>query len=59
MADWEIFIFSAALAKLSVLATARKQDDIRARFQNGVLRIFIPKKQQPALEEKNMLTIAD
>ena len=35
------------------------QEDIHARFQNGVLCIFIPKKQQPALEEKKMIAIED
>ena len=33
------------------------QDDIHARFQDGILCIFIPKKQQPALEEKNLIAI--
>ncbi len=35
------------------------QEDIHARFQNGVLCIFIPKKQQPALEEKKLIAIED
>lgn len=33
------------------------QEDIHARFQDGVLCIFIPKKQQPVLEEKKMIAI--
>ena len=35
------------------------QEDIHARFQNGVLCIFIPKKQQPSLEEKKLIAIED
>lgn len=33
------------------------QEDIRARFQDGILCIFIPKKQKPALEEKKLIAI--
>ncbi len=33
------------------------QEDIHARFQDGVLCIFIPKKQQPALEDKKLIAI--
>lgn len=33
------------------------QEDIHARFQDGILCIFIPKKQQPALAEKNLIAI--
>ena len=33
------------------------QEDIHARFQDGVLCFFIPKKQQPVLEEKKMIAI--
>ena len=35
------------------------QEDIHARFQNGVLCIFIPKKQKQALENKQMIAIED
>ncbi|MDY3225297.1 MAG: Hsp20/alpha crystallin family protein [Candidatus Faecousia sp.] len=35
------------------------QEDIHARFQDGVLCIFIPKKQQPVLEQKNLIAIED
>ncbi len=33
------------------------QDDIRANFENGVLRLSIPKKEVPAVEEKKYITI--
>lgn len=33
------------------------QEDIRAKFQDGVLCLFIPKKQQPALENKQLIAI--
>lgn len=33
------------------------QEDIRARFQDGVLCLFIPKKQQQALENKQLIAI--
>ncbi|MDD5863388.1 MAG: Hsp20/alpha crystallin family protein [Firmicutes bacterium] len=33
------------------------QEDIHARFQDGVLCIFIPKKQQPVLEDKKLIAI--
>ena len=35
------------------------QEDIRAKFHNGVLCIFVPKKQQAALQEKNLIAIED
>lgn len=34
-----------------------KQEDIHARFQDGVLCLFIPKKQQQALENKQLIAI--
>ena len=35
-----------------------KQEDIRARFEDGILRLFIPKAtQQAQLEHKNLIAI--
>ncbi len=35
-----------------------KQEDIRARFEDGILRLFIPKAtQQAQLEQKNLIAI--
>ena len=35
-----------------------EEDDIRAKFEDGVLRIAVPKKQeQPKLEEKKTISI--
>ena len=35
-----------------------KQEDIRARFEDGILRLFIPKAtQQTQLEQKNLIAI--
>lgn len=35
-----------------------KQEDIKARFENGTLKLDIPKKDaQPKVEEKTMITI--
>ena len=34
------------------------QDDIKARFENGILKLFVPKKEEkPAVEEKKYITI--
>lgn len=33
------------------------QEDIRARFQDGTLYLFVPKKQQPTVEEKKLIAI--
>lgn len=39
---------------------ALKQEDIRAKFENGTLHLFIPKKPAPApVEEKNYIAIED
>ena len=35
------------------------QEDIHAKFHNGVLCIFVPKKQRPVLQEKNLIAIED
>ena len=35
-----------------------KQDDIKAEFTNGVLKLEVPKKEQkPEIEEKKTITI--
>ena len=35
-----------------------EEDDIRAKFEDGVLKIAVPKKQeQPKLEEKKTIAI--
>ena len=34
------------------------QEDITARFENGILKLFVPKKEEkPAVEEKKYITI--
>ena len=34
------------------------QEDIKARFENGILKLFVPKKEEkPAVEEKKYITI--
>ena len=33
------------------------QEDIRASFENGVLKMIIPKKEAPAVEEKKYIPI--
>ena len=33
------------------------QDDIRANFENGILKLVIPKKEAPAVEEKKYIAI--
>lgn len=35
-----------------------EQTDIRARFEDGILKVFVPKKEaKPAVEEKKYITI--
>ena len=35
-----------------------KQEDIHAKFENGILRLFIPKvTRQAQLEQKNLIAI--
>lgn len=35
-----------------------KQEDIRGKFEDGILRLFIPKvTQQTQLEQKNLIAI--
>ena len=36
-----------------------KQEDIRARFDNGVLQLFVPKVTAPPAEEKQYIRIED
>ena len=33
------------------------QEDIQAKFENGVLKMVIPKKEMPAVEEKKYISI--
>lgn len=35
-----------------------KQEDIRAKFENGILKLFVPKAEtQPEVEQKNYISI--
>ena len=34
-----------------------KQSDIRAKFEDGILRLSVPKKEQPKLEENKYIAI--
>ena len=34
-----------------------KQEDIKASFENGVLKLLVPKKDAPAVEEKKYIAI--
>lgn len=37
---------------------AVKQEDIKAKFEDGILKVFVPKKEaKPAVEEKKYITI--
>lgn len=35
-----------------------EQTDIKAKFEDGILKVFVPKKEvKPAVEEKKFITI--
>ena len=36
-----------------------KQEDFKASFKNGILRITVPKEEKKAKEEKNYITIGE
>ena len=37
---------------------AVKEEDIKAKFEDGILKVFVPKKEaKPAVEEKKYITI--
>lgn len=50
--------FSGKCSRTFYVGDDIEEDDIRAKFEDGVLRIAVPKKQeQPKLEEKKTISI--
>ena len=50
--------FSGKCSRTFYVGDDIEEDDIRAKFEDGVLRIAVPKKQeQPKLEEKKTIAI--
>ena len=52
-------VLCLALAALMLLgvATYITEDDIKAKFENGVLNLMIPKKEAPKVPEKKQILI--
>lgn len=49
--------FTGSMRRTFYVGDKITQEDIHARFQDGVLCLFIPKKQQPAIEDKKLIAI--
>lgn len=49
--------FTGTMRRTFYVGDQITQEDIRAKFQDGVLYLFIPKKQQHLLENKQLIAI--
>ena len=50
--------YTGACSRSFYVGEAITQEDIKARFENGILKLFVPKKEEkPAVEEKKYITI--
>ena len=50
--------YSGECSRSFYVGEAITQEDIKARFENGILKLFVPKKEEkPAVEEKKYITI--
>lgn len=50
--------YMGSMSRAFYVGESIKQEDIRARYESGVLRLFVPKESpQPALEEKKYIAI--
>ena len=50
--------FSGSCSRSFYVGEAVEQEDIKAKFEDGVLKVFVPKKEvKPVVEEKKYITI--
>lgn len=50
--------YSGACSRSFYVGDAIEQTDIRAKFEDGILKLFVPKKEEkPTVEEKKYITI--
>ena len=49
--------YSGAMQRSFYVGTALTEEEIKARFEDGVLKLFVPKKTAPKLPEKKTILI--
>ncbi len=49
--------YSGSMQRSFYVGEHVKEDDVRAKFEDGVLKLFVPKKTQRAVEEKKTIAI--
>lgn len=49
--------YAGAMQRSFYVGTALTQEDIRAKYENGILRLSIPKKDEKAVETKKHIAI--
>ena len=50
--------YAGACSRSFYVGNAVKQEDIKAEFKHGILKLFVPKKEaNPAVEQKNTISI--
>ena len=51
--------YAGNLSRSFYVGDGVKQEDFKASFKNGILRITVPKEDKKAKEEKNYITIGE
>ena len=51
--------YAGNLSRIFYVGENVKQEDFKASFKNGILRITVPKEEKKAKEEKNYITIGE
>lgn len=49
--------YAGAMSRSFYVGDALQQEDIKAKFEDGILKLSIPKKQQEAVEDKGYIAI--
>ena len=49
--------YAGAMSRSFYVGDALTQEDIKARYENGILKLTIPKKDQTAVPKKNYISI--
>lgn len=49
--------YMGSMSRSFYVGNAMKQEDIKARYDNGILKLYLPKEQPQAVEQKHYIAI--
>ena len=49
--------YAGAMSRSFYVGTGITQEDVKAKYENGILRLTVPKKQPEAVQKKNYIAI--